>query len=205
MNDFDIKSAGWDLNPVHIERSTAVTEGIRSTIPLRDTMRALEFGAGTGIASFLLRNDLEEIIMVDTSEGMVRVMNEKIMSTGSSNLKALQFDLENEEWKDGKFDLILTQMVLHHIIDTKGILAKFRSLLNPGGYLAIADVYSEDGSFHGEGFTGHNGFDTAQMAADLTEAGFSDITEKKCFRMKKQLDDDVTRFYDIFLMTAKLR
>jgi len=32
-------------------------------------------------------------------------------------------------------------------------------MLSKGGYLAIADLYKEDGSFHGEKKVPHNGFD----------------------------------------------
>jgi 2-polyprenyl-3-methyl-5-hydroxy-6-metoxy-1,4-benzoquinol methylase len=185
MNEFDIKAAGWDLNPVNVERSMAVVEGIKKHLPLNSNMRALEFGAGTGIASFLLEDYLNSIVMVDSSSEMVRIMNQKISSAGVENLKAVLFDLEKDEWKDGKFDLIMTQMVLHHVGDIKSILRKFKSLLNPGGYLAIADLYAEDGSFHGDGFKGHNGFDTKELSSDIEEAGFSILSEEKCFEMKK--------------------
>jgi tRNA (cmo5U34)-methyltransferase len=205
MNDFDLKAAGWDLNPVHIERSLALVKEIKKHIKLNRNMRAMEFGAGTGIVGFLLRDELKEIVMIDTSEGMVNKMNEKIASSGASNLKALIFDLEKEKWEDGKFDLILTQMVLHHVPDIRAILARFRSLLNPGGSVAIADLYSEDGSFHGEGFTGQNGFDTKKLKSDIKDAGFSEITEEKFFEMKKELPDGSIRYYDIFLINASLK
>ena len=51
-------------------------------------------------------------------------------------------------------------MVLHHVTDIENIIRKFHNLLNPDGHLAIADLYTEDGSFHGKEFTGHKGFDT---------------------------------------------
>ena len=62
-------------------------------------------------------------------------------------------------------------MVLHHVGDIDTIIKKFHDLLNPGGYLAIADLYSEDGSFHGEGFHGHRGFDPVSLAALLQKQG----------------------------------
>ncbi len=34
MNEFDIKAAEWDKNPMHWERSEAIVEEIRKTIPL---------------------------------------------------------------------------------------------------------------------------------------------------------------------------
>ena len=107
------------------ERSKAIANEIINLIPLTKEMRALEFGAGTGITSFLLKDHLKEITLMDSSREMVRVMNEKIESSKVKNLKAIFFNLENEEFNDGKFDLIFTQMVLHHVNDIDGIIKVF--------------------------------------------------------------------------------
>lgn len=203
MNEFDIKAAGWDSNPMHFERSEAIVKEILKTIPVNSGMTALEFGAGTGITSFLLMNHLKEITMLDNSEEMVRIMKEKIKATGASNLKTFVLDLENGNWTGQKFDMVMTQMVLHHVIDVDNILAKFSGLLNPGGYLAIADLYPEDGSFHGEGFTGHKGFDPAQMSEKLTRLGFINIISRKCFMINKKVTDTETKQFDVFLLTAR--
>jgi 16S rRNA A1518/A1519 N6-dimethyltransferase RsmA/KsgA/DIM1 with predicted DNA glycosylase/AP lyase activity len=49
MNEFDIKAAEWDNNPMHWERSEAIVNEIIKLIPLSNKMTALEYGAGTGI------------------------------------------------------------------------------------------------------------------------------------------------------------
>ncbi|MBE0667263.1 MAG: class I SAM-dependent methyltransferase, partial [Bacteroidales bacterium] len=145
-SEFDGKAADWDKNPMHWDRSVAITDQIKQLIPLNSQMTALEFGAGTGIASFLLKDHLKEITLMDSSSEMVKVMDQKIRASGVKNLKTLNCDLEQQEYKDEMFDLIFTQMVLHHVGDIRNIIIKFHDLLNPGGYLAIADLYPEDGS-----------------------------------------------------------
>ena len=145
MNEFDIKAAEWDKNPMHRDRSEAIAKEIIKLIPLKNEMTAIEYGAGTGITSFLLKDYLKEITLMDNSSEMVKVMNEKIKTTKVKNLKALNFDLEYTDYKGRKFDLIFTQMVLHHVTDTENIIKTFYGLLNPEGYLAIADLYPEDG------------------------------------------------------------
>ena len=57
--------------------------------------------------------------------------------------------------------------------------------LNPGEYLAIADLYPEDGSFHGEGFTGHKGFDVEKLSSNLMNHGFTEIRFKQCFIIRR--------------------
>ena len=91
MNEFDIKAAEWDMNPMHWNRSEAIAKEIKKLIPLNKKMTALEYGAGTGITSFMLKDYLKEITLMDNSLEMVRVMNEKIKSSKVKNLKYIEF------------------------------------------------------------------------------------------------------------------
>jgi tRNA (cmo5U34)-methyltransferase len=203
MNEFDIKAAKWDQDPTHWDRSVAITDQIKKRIPISKKMIALEYGAGTGIASFLLKDYLKEITLMDNSIEMVRIMKEKIQTTKVKNLKWLNFDLENNDYKAERFDLIFTQMVLHHISDIDDIITKFYNLLNPGGFLAIADLYSEDGSFHGDRFTGHKGFDIEILSNKIRNKGFTSISHQKCFVINKKISNTETKKFDVFLLVAK--
>jgi tRNA (cmo5U34)-methyltransferase len=203
MNDFDIKAAEWDKNPANWERSEAIANKIIKLIPLNKEMSALEFGAGTGITSFLLKDYLKEITLMDNSSEMVRVMNEKIKSSKVKNLKTLNFNLETDEYKDGKFDLIFTQMVLHHVSDIKKIIGTFHHLLNPKSYLVIADLYEEDGSFHGEGFTGHKGFNIDSLSDILREERFTYLSQEPCFVIDRKVSENESKQFEVFIMTAK--
>lgn len=203
MNEFDIKAAEWDKNPMYRERSTAVVNELIKQIPVNKEMSALEYGAGTGITSFLLKNHLKEVTMMDSSIEMVRIMEGKIIKAKSKNLNTLFFDLEKEEWTGRKFDLLITQMVLHHINNLDNILRKFRNIIIEGGFLAIADLYPEDGSFHGRDFTGHKGFDIGILSKKIGEHGFTNIIHRKCFTINKKISDNTINQFDVFLLTAK--
>lgn len=201
MNVFDNKAADWDKNPMHAERSSVIADSIKKNLPLTRKMTAMEFGAGTGTTSFLLAGLLQEITMIDNSPEMVKRMNEKISQSGIKNLKAVNADLEHKSYK-GSFDLIFTQMVLHHIPDIDGIITKFHGLLKPGGLIAIADLYAEDGDFHGAEFQGHNGFDPDELSGKMQGSGFVDILHEKCYSFWKEIPEKGRRLYDIFLLTA---
>ena len=202
MSEFDIKAADWDKNPMHWDRSEAIVKEIRKRIPLNRTMTALEYGAGTGIASFLLRDDLKEITLMDNSSEMVRIIKEKIDAAKVSNLKVLNFDLEHNNYDEGKFDLIFTQMVLHHVADIESIIRKFGNLLNSGGFLAVADLYSEDGWFHGEGFTGHKGFDPEALSVMLSKNHFRNVAHSSCFIIDRKITETESKQFEVFLLTA---
>lgn len=203
MNEFDIKAEAWDNNPMHVERAQSVSLAIREMIPLTRQMKALEFGSGTGITSFFLKDHLGEITLMDSSREMLRVADEKIDASGSDNLKTLFHDLSVTNYTENSFDLIFSQMVVHHISDVEDIISKFHSLLNPGGYLAIADLYPEDGSFHGEGFTGHKGFDPAELSVRLRRAGFENTNYRKCYTIDKKTGEMVVKPFDLFLLVAR--
>lgn len=203
MNEFDIKASAWDQNPMHWDRSVAIANEIKRLIPLNQEMRAMEYGAGTGIASFLLKDDLKEITLMDSSVEMVKVTHGKIESSEVKNLKVLKFDLEHDDYDDGKFDLIFTQMVLHHVSDVESIIGKFRQLLNIGGFLAIADLYEEDGSFHGDGFTGHNGFDIDKLAEIIGKHSFGDVVHNTCFVIERKISEAENKQYGVFLVIGR--
>ena len=203
MNEFDLKAAEWDNNPIIWDRAEAIAAEIKKLLPLTKQMTALELGAGTGVTSFILKDSLKEITLMDNSSEMVKVMDNKIKVSGVKNLKTLNINLEQVEYKDVKFDLIFNQMVLHHITDIDKIIAKFYNLLNPDGFLAIADLYSEDGSFHGEGFTGHNGFDIEVLSNQIKKQGFTNISYRKCYTINKIMSDSETKPFDVFLIIAQ--
>jgi ubiquinone/menaquinone biosynthesis C-methylase UbiE len=203
MNEFDLKAAGWDLNPMHIARAEAVANLIGKRIELKKSMKALEFGAGTGLTSFMLKDSLGEIIMMDNSVEMVRIMDEKIRKIESTNLKPLFFDLENNDWSGEKFNLIIAQMVLHHVNDIEKLTTRFHDMLSDDGYLAIADLYPEDGSFHGQDFNGHLGFDPEVLSRMVQKYGFGNASFEKCFVINKKLSENENKQFDVFLLIAK--
>lgn len=203
MNEFDSKASEWDKNPMHRDRSEAIANEIKKLVTLKKDMTALEFGAGTGITSFLLKDFLKEITLMDNSQEMIKVINKKIKTAKVKNLKTLKFNLETDVYKEGKFDLIFTQMVLHHVNDIEKIIKMFRLLLNPNGHLVIADLYEEDGSFHGEGFTGHKGFNMDSLSVILLKNRFTKISHKTCFVIDRKISETESKQFEVFIMTAK--
>ncbi|MCS6906811.1 MAG: class I SAM-dependent methyltransferase [Anaerolineales bacterium] len=202
--NFDEKAREWDNNPARRERACAVAEAMRRQVPLRPTMTALEYGCGTGLLSFELRHELGRIVLADNSTGMLEVLQEKITAAQAKNLFPIRLDLLVDPLPAQRFDLIYSLMTLHHILDTQRILSLFHRLLLPGGYLCIADLDKEDGSFHQEPFEGHLGFERQELAELATAVGFEVLGFETVYRMVK-LVDGCQRHYPIFLMTARKR
>jgi tRNA (cmo5U34)-methyltransferase len=197
MSEFDARAREWDKDKMHMDRSLAIAAGLEEMIPLEPSMKALEYGAGTGILSFLLKDRFAEITMMDNSTEMIKVCVEKTEYHKTNHILPICFDLEHKDY-DGHFDVIYNQMVLHHVVDYESIIGTFYSMLNPGGYLAIADLYPEDGSFHGPDVQVHLGFDPEKLAEILKQIGFKNINYKTCFEVKRESGLK----YPVFLLVA---
>jgi predicted TPR repeat methyltransferase len=195
--DFDERAATWDDDPAKVERAEKVAAAIRDAVPLDTSIRMLEYGAGTGLVSQALRASVGPVTMVDTSAGMREVMEDKIVAGTITNARVWGIDFSTEAVPDERFDLVVTVMTLHHIPSLEPVLSSFARLLADGGHLCIVDLEEEDGSFHGDGFEGHHGFDRAALASSLSEAGFDDVGFRRCHQMVR---DGAT--YPLFLATG---
>src|SRR5512143_2448324 len=178
--DFDTRAETWD-DESKVRRAEAVAAGMRRAVPLERSMTALEYGAGTGLLSFCLRDTLGRITLADSSAGMRAVAERKIAAAKTKQMRVVDLDLMRDAVPQDRYDLVFSMMTLHHVQDVARGLAAFHALLNRGGYLCIADLDAEDGSFHGPGVDVHHGFERGALQAALTKAGFADIAIDDCF------------------------
>lgn len=110
----------------------------------------------------------------------------------------LELDLSTE-MIDKKFGGIISSMTVHHIKDTLELFKKFHSMLESGGTIAIADLETEDGTFHKDD-TGvfHFGFDKDSFFKIAEQAGFSNLKIGTVSVAIKPYGE-----YPIFLLTGK--
>jgi ubiquinone/menaquinone biosynthesis C-methylase UbiE len=202
MNEFDQKAQEWDAKPVRVERAQAVAVGIKAAVPLSPNLTALEYGCGTGLVSFALQPELGHITLADSSIGMLTVLREKIATSNIQNMTPVQLDLITDPLPVERYQLIYTLLTLHHIPDTDKILHAFYQLLDSSGYLCVADLDQEDGSFHEDEFHGHLGFDREALSAKARQAGFRKISFSTVFHMYKEVNG-VLKDFPFFLMVAQ--
>ena len=206
--NFDLRAKTWDDNPTKSALAQAVAREIRAQVALEPQMTALEYGSGTGLLSFALRASgapLKHITLADSSRGMLAAADEKIASAGIDNMTTRLLDLASDPLPRERFDLVYSQMTLHHIDDTAGVLRSLYALLASPGTLCLADLDSEDGSFHGADFTGHKGFDRRALERQASEAGFRDIRFTTAFTMRKTEAPGAQKDFPVFLMVAEKR
>ena len=203
MTNFDERAKDWDSDPDKVERARIVADAIRRAIPLSNNIKALEYGCGTGLLSFALQSNLGQITLADTSEGMLDVLLEKIANAEVTNMHPVQLDLETDVIPEERFDIIYSLMTMHHIHDVRKVLNKFHDLLLSQGYLLVADLDREDGSFHTDGTIDvHKGFDRLELQKTVEDIGFGNVMVSTVYEIQKKIGNEEKRF-PIFLMTAQ--
>jgi predicted TPR repeat methyltransferase len=198
VSSFDEKAATWD-DEAKTERARAVAAAVGRAVVLTGSTRLLEYGAGTGLVSQELARSVGPLTLADPSSGMREVMHSK-RATGALPAAARVWDLDlaTGTIPDERFDLIVTVMTLHHIPDLTPVFDGFARLLADGGHLCVVDLVKEDGSFHHDrDFHGHHGFDTGELSAKLSSAGFTDVHVEHVYELVK---DGAT--YPLFLATC---
>ena len=194
---FDQAAATWDENPMRVALSAAIAAGIRKHLPLHPDMTVLEYGCGTAALSFLLSPHVGPILAMDASAGMVAQAARKITAAAAETITVQCLDLTADPLPSARFDLIVCAMALHHIEDICVVLNAFAQLLRPGGHVALADLCPEEGSFHGDMPVPHLGFDPAELAAQLIDAGLS----APAWRVIHEVDK-AGKTYSVFLLDA---
>jgi len=195
---FAHKSKGWDKNSKRVKGARAIADGIIENIELKNEMHIMDFGAGTGLLSYCLADTVAKITAVDNSPSMLEVFYEK-SSQFSCVTEVLEFDLSQDVPNGLFFDGIVSSMTIHHLEDTEDMLHKMYAMLNNGGFIALADLESEDGTFHSDN-TGvfHFGFDTNTLIALAQKVGFKDINIERVNIIQKPHRD-----FPVFLLSAK--
>ncbi len=197
-NSFDGRAKTWDEQPRRIKLADDLFAALARHIPLRPDMVALDYGCGTGLLTLLLARRVHRLVAVDSSQGMLDILSQKLAANGMANVDVLLSDFAKGPVPPGPFDLIASAMTLHHVADVGGLFRIFFALLADGGRIALADLDAEDGTFHSsQDGIHHWGFDRGTFATWLAEAGFSDVRFATATHVAKSRD------YSVFLATAQ--
>lgn len=129
---------------------------------------------------------------------MLSEVQHKINALCIDNISVINIDFTKESLNK-KFNVIYSLLTMHHIHEVKDMLIKFNKHLCENGKIIIADLDSEDGSFHGLGFDGHNGFDRSHLLSLVKKAGFKEATIETLTEIHRE---DLSKKYSVFVLTA---
>lgn len=194
---FDKAAHEWDSGDVRQNIASAVFKTLTSRIALLNTMKILDFGAGTGLLSFKIAPMVRSVTGVDLSSGMLEQLSAK--NTASLRVEPLLHDIMASPL-DQKFNGIVSSMAMHHVEDTLRLFQTFYAHLEKEGFVAIADLQEEDGTFHAQhGNEGvhHFGFNKEVLRDTIEKAGFRNVRFHDAYSVNREDGS-----YPIFLVTA---
>ena len=197
-NDFfATKAKDYDTEVSRSKNVSTIAQTILNEVTFSKDMSIMDFWSGTGLLLSEIAPYVGKITAVDISPAMTAVLESK-KEVIPCALDMVEIDLTKETLNQ-KFDAIISSMTMHHIEEPLALFQKFYSLLHKNGIIAIADLDTEDGSFHTED-TGvfHKGFDREHFVEMARNAGFNDIKIQDASTITKP-----TASYSVFLLTAK--
>ena len=196
IDHFANKSKSWDMSSKRIQNAKSIAQLIIKNVTLSSTMKVMDFGAGTGLLSYFIAPHVDTIVAVDNSPSMLEKFKEKSVDF-SCKTEVLELDL-SQQTIEQKFDGIISSMTIHHLEDTKALFKKLYSMLDKDGFIAIADLDSEDGTFHSDNRgVFHFGFERETLKKIAQEVGFKEIRFELASTIKKPHHQ-----FTVFLMLA---
>lgn len=193
---FNQAAAKWDKGDMRQNIAHAVFQTITSRIALLNNMNIMDFGAGTGLLSFKIAPMVKRVVGVDLSQKMLEQLESKNSPTLS--VQPIYQDILNTPLQE-QFHGIVSSMAMHHVEDTFELFKAFHNHLKRDGFVAIADLEEEDGTFHEHGNDGvhHFGFDRESLRETIEKAGFEHVRFHHAYTVQKS-----DKGYPIFVVTA---
>lgn len=198
---FAAKAEDWDLNPIRINQAKKFFERVAELVPLKAENTLMDFGCGTGLVGLQFAPYVDRLVMVDNSLSMLSVLQKKIsfFQLDDSKIKIVSTGIINIP--SGNIDILVSLMTLHHLEKIEPVINEFYQKLTVGGHIALADLITEDGSFHDETVP-HNGFDPQEIETYLRNAGFNLVLSETYNSITKPTVNGMKEFKQ-FLIIAK--
>jgi ubiquinone/menaquinone biosynthesis C-methylase UbiE len=124
------------VNRKFVEDLLAEREGIRGGV-------VLDVGTGPGrIALLLAEADPEcRVVGLDMAWHMIRLARELAAAQGVADRVVFeQGDAKRLPFEDGRFDVVMSNSIIHHIPEPGFVVAEMKRVLKPGGLLFCRDL-----------------------------------------------------------------
>ncbi|WP_457746181.1 class I SAM-dependent DNA methyltransferase [Sulfurimonas sp.] len=195
MSTFDNRAQEWDKGDIRVNGAKVIADAIEKKFTLTPNMEIMDFGVGTGLLGFEIAKRVKKVYGVDTSAGMLEKLKEK--NTPACSIETYHQDIITQPIEK-EFDAIISSMTLHHVQNLEAFFTTIYKNVKDGGFIAIADLESEDGTFHSdnEGVF-HFGFKNHELCNIVKKCGFKNVTFENINTIKKP-----HRNFGVFLLSA---
>ena len=195
QDHFHKRAETWDTGSIRVQGAKKIADAISEKIKLTKEMELLDFGVGTGLLGFEIAASVKKVYGVDTSKKMIEKLKEK--NTPELTIETYCQDII-EQPLTRTFDGLVSSMTLHHVENLDLFFKTIYKDINDNGFIAIADLESEDGTFHSDNAgVFHFGFEENNLCEIVKKAGFKNVQFENINTINKPHRD-----FGIFLLTA---
>ena len=122
----------------------SILHDVIDSLGLNDKATVLEVGPGEGLLLTELAAKFKKLVALDNSKEMLEKSKEAIAKGKFNGVQFILGDTTIARKKDVLSDLIIFDMVLHHISSPTKTFKDSSALLNENGYLLIVDLSTHD-------------------------------------------------------------
>ena len=197
MSSFDTRAKEWDKKDIRVNGAKIIAKAIEQRVQLHKNMEIMDFGVGTGLLGFEIASRVKSLDGVDTSAGMIETLQEK--NSPELFIKPIHQDIIQKPLTK-EYDGIVSSMTLHHVEDLKKFFTTIYRNLKENGFIAIADLQKEDGTFHSDNAgVFHFGFKEKTLCNIVKSCGFKNVVLENINTIKKP-----HKTFGVFLLTATM-
>lgn len=114
---------------------------IMDFLPVKDGMKILDLGTGTGFLAFPLAKTYPntEVVGLDIVEKALEENRKRAEKESLNNLRFVGYDGEHFPFEDGTFDMAVTRYSPHHFPDINASFREIHRVLKKDGVLFLSD------------------------------------------------------------------
>lgn len=177
----------------HLEALTAMLPG---------DWEVADIGTGTGFLLPLLSRTFRKVVAVDPIPEMLEAARTRCTDRGVKNVRFLKGDLSRLPLPDGRVDLVLAVLVIHHVPSPAEALQELHRIVKPGGRLLVVEQQAHRLEEFFERMQDRWwGFEPAEFTRLVSKAGFRRVRRRGLapdFNAASPLEGP-----DLFLLTAE--
>ena len=193
---FEGKALDYDKEVARRRNVSNIAQLMMKEADYKQSMGIMDFGSGTGLLLSDIAPSVGKITALDISKSMNEVLESK-RDRIKCELEIMEMDLTKENL-ERQFDGIISSMTIHHVKDISALFEKFYKMLPVNGTIALADLDTEDGSFHKVNRGVHHlGFDRDGFLGFAKKAGFKNLKIQTASIIEKPYGK-----YPVFLLTG---